>query len=94
MGLEGIEANFLTTRLEDLVKWARRNSIWPATFGLAFSPLYALVGSSVLLAGQWGSAGANGPDLAAVLVSIAATAVYAFHFQRRAARLRRAIAEQ
>src|SRR5262245_46488294 len=35
MGLEGIEANFLTVRLEDLVKWARRNSIWPATFGLA-----------------------------------------------------------
>jgi NADH-quinone oxidoreductase subunit B len=35
MGLEGLEANFLTTRLEDLVKWARRSSIWPATFGLA-----------------------------------------------------------
>src|SRR6187455_572594 len=35
MGLEAIEANFLTTRVEDLVKWARRNSIWPATFGLA-----------------------------------------------------------
>src|SRR5437867_10827658 len=35
MGLESIEANFLTVRVEDLVKWARRNSIWPATFGLA-----------------------------------------------------------
>ena len=35
MGLEAIEANFLTVRVEDLVKWARRNSIWPATFGLA-----------------------------------------------------------
>src|SRR2546423_6499587 len=35
MGLEGINQSFLTTRLEDLVKWARRNSIWPATFGLA-----------------------------------------------------------
>jgi NADH-quinone oxidoreductase subunit B len=35
MGLEAIEANFLTTRVEDLVKWARRNSIGPATFGLA-----------------------------------------------------------
>src|ERR671931_161981 len=28
-------ANFLTVKLEDLVKWARRNSVWPATFGLA-----------------------------------------------------------
>src|SRR6266576_876824 len=35
MGLESIEANFLPVRVEDLVKWARRNSIWPATFGLA-----------------------------------------------------------
>src|SRR5437762_11861730 len=35
MGLESLGRNFLTTRLEDLVKWARRNSIWPATFGLA-----------------------------------------------------------
>src|SRR6267154_2579802 len=35
MGLESIEANFLTVRVEDLVKWARRNSVWPATFGLA-----------------------------------------------------------
>src|SRR5256712_6582477 len=35
MGLESLERNFLTTRVEDLVKWARRNSIWPATFGLA-----------------------------------------------------------
>src|SRR2546428_12052212 len=35
MGLEGINQSFLTGRLEDLVKWARRNSVWPATFGLA-----------------------------------------------------------
>ena len=35
MGLEPIPHNFLTGRLEDLVKWARRNSVWPATFGLA-----------------------------------------------------------
>ena len=35
MGLEQIPHNFLTGRLEDLVKWARRNSVWPATFGLA-----------------------------------------------------------
>jgi NADH-quinone oxidoreductase subunit B len=34
-GLEGLEHNFLTGTLEDVVKWARRNSVWPATFGLA-----------------------------------------------------------
>jgi NADH-quinone oxidoreductase subunit B len=33
--MEQIPHNFLTGRLEDLVKWARRNSVWPATFGLA-----------------------------------------------------------
>jgi NADH-quinone oxidoreductase subunit B len=35
MGLEDLQHNFLTGRLEDLVKWARTNSMWPATFGLA-----------------------------------------------------------
>jgi NADH-quinone oxidoreductase subunit B len=35
MGLEDLQHNFLTGTLEDLVKWARRNSVWPATFGLA-----------------------------------------------------------
>src|SRR6201995_771388 len=35
IGLEGISHNFLTGRLEDLVRWARRNSVFPATFGLA-----------------------------------------------------------
>ena len=35
MGMESIPHNFLTGMLEDLVKWARRNSVWPATFGLA-----------------------------------------------------------
>src|SRR5919108_6205794 len=35
MGLEDLNHNFLTGSLEDLVKWARRNSVWPATFGLA-----------------------------------------------------------
>ena len=29
MGLEDLQHNFLTGRLEDLVKWARRNSVWP-----------------------------------------------------------------
>ena len=35
MGLEAMPHNFFTGRLEDVVKWARRNSVWPATFGLA-----------------------------------------------------------
>jgi NADH-quinone oxidoreductase subunit B len=34
MGLE-TEAGFLTASLNKLVNWARRNSLWPATFGLA-----------------------------------------------------------
>ena len=34
-GLEGLEHNFITSRVEDLVKWSRARSCWPATFGLA-----------------------------------------------------------
>ena len=34
-GLAGLNHNFLTGNLENVVKWARRNSTWPATFGLA-----------------------------------------------------------
>ena len=34
-GLESLGHNFLTGKLEDFVKWSRRNSMWPATFGLA-----------------------------------------------------------
>src|SRR2546423_567235 len=35
MGLEDLNHNFLTGTLEELVKWARKSSVWPATFGLA-----------------------------------------------------------
>jgi NADH-quinone oxidoreductase subunit B len=35
VGLENLSHNFLTGSLEELVKWARRYSMWPATFGLA-----------------------------------------------------------
>ena len=35
MALEDLQHNFLTGRLEDLVRWARRASLWPASFGLA-----------------------------------------------------------
>ena len=34
-GLEGLDHNFATGKLEDLVKWARYRSVFPATFGLA-----------------------------------------------------------
>jgi len=34
-GIEGLDHNFVTGRLEDLVKWSRARSMWPATFGLA-----------------------------------------------------------
>ena len=35
MGFEDLNHNFITAPLEELVKWARKNSVWPATFGLA-----------------------------------------------------------
>ncbi len=35
MGIEQLNHNFLTGNLEYLVKWGRRNSVWPASFGLA-----------------------------------------------------------
>jgi NADH-quinone oxidoreductase subunit B len=34
-GLAGFEHGFLTGKIEDLVKWSRARSTWPATFGLA-----------------------------------------------------------
>ena len=35
MALEDLQHNFLTGQVEDLVRWARRASVWPASFGLA-----------------------------------------------------------
>jgi NADH-quinone oxidoreductase subunit B len=34
-GLEGLEHNFITGNVESLIQWARKRSLWPATFGLA-----------------------------------------------------------
>jgi NADH-quinone oxidoreductase subunit B len=34
-GLESLNHNFMTGKLEDFVRWCRKNSMWPATFGLA-----------------------------------------------------------
>ena len=35
VALEDLQHNFLTGPIEDLVRWARRASVWPASFGLA-----------------------------------------------------------
>ena len=34
-GLETLDHNFMTAKIEDVAKWARTRSMWPATFGLA-----------------------------------------------------------
>jgi NADH-quinone oxidoreductase subunit B len=34
-GIAGLQHNAITARVEDLVKWARSRSSWPASFGLA-----------------------------------------------------------
>jgi NADH-quinone oxidoreductase subunit B len=34
-GLEGLDHNVITGKLEDVVRWSRRRSSWPVTFGLA-----------------------------------------------------------
>src|SRR5881397_3843094 len=55
MGLEDLQHNFLTGRLEDLVKWARRNSVWPATFGLACCAIEMMAaGAGDYDLGRWG----------------------------------------
>ena len=33
-GFEGIDHNFLTAKVEDLIQWSRSKSSWPVTFGL------------------------------------------------------------
>ncbi len=34
-GIEGLQHNFITGKLEDVVRWSRSHSSWPVTFGLA-----------------------------------------------------------
>jgi len=46
MGVEHHLPPVLTTNLEKAVAWARKNSIWPATFGLACCALEMMVASS------------------------------------------------
>src|SRR5699024_10582317 len=43
-GLETIDHNVVTARIEDIVKWARTRSMWPATFGLACCALEMMGG--------------------------------------------------
>ena len=54
-GLEGLEHNFVTGKLEDLVKWSRRMSMWPATFGLACCALEMMAtGAAHYDLSRWG----------------------------------------
>ncbi len=50
MGIESrIPPGILLTTLEGIVNWARKNSIWPVTFGLACCALEMMVTSSAAL---------------------------------------------
>ncbi|MDI6726319.1 MAG: NADH-quinone oxidoreductase subunit B family protein [Smithellaceae bacterium] len=42
----GVEEKVLATTLQDAINWARKNSIWPVTFGLACCALEMIVASS------------------------------------------------
>jgi NADH-quinone oxidoreductase subunit B len=54
-GLAGLEHNFATGKLEDLVKWSRRMSMWPATFGLACCALEMMAtGAAHYDLSRWG----------------------------------------
>lgn len=35
MSIEQVPHSFLTAKVEDFIQWSRKNSLWPATFGLA-----------------------------------------------------------
>src|SRR5438874_6368768 len=54
-GLAGIQHNFLTGKLEDLVNWSRARSCWPATFGLACCALEMMgTGAAHYDLSRWG----------------------------------------
>ena len=35
MGLETVKESFVTTRIDDIVRWARKNSLWPMPMGIS-----------------------------------------------------------
>ncbi len=54
-GLEGLDHNFITSKLEELVKWSRSHSMWPATFGLACCALEMMAtGAAHYDLSRWG----------------------------------------
>ncbi len=46
MGVTGVEKNVVVTSVDLVVNWARKNSVWPVTFGLACCALEMMVASS------------------------------------------------
>jgi len=42
----GIERNALVATVDDVVNWARKNSLWPVTFGLACCALEMIIATS------------------------------------------------
>ena len=47
MGIESkLGDNILTTTLENIVNWARKNAIWPVTFGLACCAMEMIASAS------------------------------------------------
>src|SRR3977135_1148932 len=72
MGLEQVPYSFLTGRLEDLVKWARRHSVWPATFGLACCALEMMAaGAAHYDLARYGTEGFPPPPRPADLMIVA-----------------------
>ncbi|MBI4633595.1 MAG: NADH-quinone oxidoreductase subunit B [Deltaproteobacteria bacterium] len=42
----GVDDSVVVTSLQDVVNWARKNSVWPVTFGLACCAIEMMVASS------------------------------------------------